>query len=348
MNKACQSAFLRRLAAFAAVLVVLIFLEGNRLTTDAKQGSAVVLTYPNVMNPDLNEKVNSNTHAADQLQLITGQDNTQGADGSDLNMEQHELLDCLYFDRDDFAKHMSLANQFPLETLSAGIVPHHLLAGDLIASFFLTAQKAENEIETIVVIGPNHSLGAGGIYVADFGWNTPFGVTECDGDTVDIIIHKSSLSAVIDNELLQQDHAVSSLVPYIKYYLPDAKVVSILLSRRVSREQEKILAELLYHLSQEKSILVVGSVDFSHGLPPGEAMRRDEETIGSVFDRAYDVLKNMPNENLDSPETLNVLLRFMELHSSDLPELLCHRSAFDYLRNSEIKDCTTYFVFGKT
>jgi len=327
MNKVYRSAVLRRLAVFAAVLVVLTFLEGNWLTTDATQ-----------LPPD--------TQEADRSQLSIGQGNPRAADDSDLVIEQYKLLDCLYFDRSDFVKHIAVANEFHLRTLSAGIVPHHLLAGDLIASFFLTAEKADNEIESIVVIGPNHSLSAGGIYVADSGWNTPFGVTECDDDAVDMIMRKSSLSAAADNELLQQDHAVSSLVPYIKYYLPDAKVVSILLSRRVSREQENALAELLYHLSQEKSILVVGSVDFSHGLAREEALRRDEETLGMIFDRAYDALKNIPNEYMDSPETLNVLLRLMEYQSIDPPELLCRKSAADYLNDPELSDCTTYLVLG--
>lgn len=69
----------------------------------------------------------------------------------------------------------------------------------------------------------------------------------------------------IDEGVLPNDHALSSLMPFIKYYMPDTKVVPILLSKKFSKEKPRVLADNLSKLVK-KDIVLVASVDFSHYL----------------------------------------------------------------------------------
>ena len=254
-------------------------------------------------------------------------------------------LDTLYFDKESFDQDIAKAQDYQADTISAGIVPHHLLAGELIASFFKTVNATEKGIDTVVIIGPNHKGSGADISLADCGWQTQFGTLTCDDDIVKNILSCSTLAARADNELIETDHAASDLIPYAKYYLPDAKVVTILLSRQVTLQQTEDMAEVLAAQGNDKKILVVGSIDFSHGLSVEEGKKRDEGTLAAINHHDLAAIKKMSNEHLDSPETLCTLLSYMKISANTIPSLLDHKNAADYLNRSQVEECTTYFVF---
>jgi AmmeMemoRadiSam system protein B len=255
-------------------------------------------------------------------------------------------LDCLYFEAGDFLTHTAKAKAYGAKTLSAGVVPHHLLAGELIASFFKTAGETGERYDTVILLGPNHKGEGSAVSTTRCSWKTEFGTVKCDEDVVSEIMACKTLVARINDDILQNDHAVSSLVPYIKYYLPDIKVVTVLLTRQVTLEQSKDIALLLNSIAQNKKCLVVGSVDFSHGLTTQEAKIRDEGTRQAIFNNDHTRIKRMPNENLDSPETLCAILYYMQERGAYRATLFGHKSAADYLENPILQDCTTYFVLG--
>jgi AmmeMemoRadiSam system protein B len=112
------------------------------------------------------------------------------------------------------------------EKLLGGIVTHHLLADSLIAPFFSSISAAKPEL--VFVIGPNHKrVGQKKINTGRWDWQTSFGVLEADDEAIKSLI--DSCDAGENFELLEAEHSISSLVPYIKYYLPDVKLVPILL-----------------------------------------------------------------------------------------------------------------------
>ena len=255
-------------------------------------------------------------------------------------------LDCLYFAADDFSNYTAKAKTYGAQTLSAGVVPHHLLAGELIASFFKTAGETGERYDTVILLGPNHKGEGADVSTTACSWKTEFGTVECDEDAVSAIIACKSLDARINDDMLQNDHAVSSLVPYIKYYLPEVKVAAVLLTRRVTLEQSHDIALLLDSIAKNKKCLVVGSVDFSHGLSAEEAKLRDENTRQAILANDLVRIKRMPNENFDSPETLCAILYYMQEHGACAATLFDHKSAADFLENPVLQDCTTYFVLG--
>lgn len=259
-----------------------------------------------------------------------------------------EQLDCLYFEAGDFSAHTAKAKAYGAKTLSAGVVPHHLLAGELIASFFKTAVETGERYDTVILLGPNHKGEGNAVSTTGCNWKTEFGTVECDKDAVSEIIACKTLDARINDDILQNDHSLSSLVPYIKYYLPDAKMVTMLLTRRVTLEQSNDIAQLLASIAQNKKCLVVGSVDFSHGLSAKEAKLRDKDTRQAILTNDLARIKRMPNENLDSPETLCTVLYYMQEHGARPVPLFDHKSAADFLANPVLQDCTTYFVLGSS
>ena len=63
-----------------------------------------------------------------------------------------------------------------LTQLKAELFPH-LLAGEMIASFFKTVSVEQPQI--VVVIAPNHSgKGVKEVHTGSWGWQTPFGTLE--------------------------------------------------------------------------------------------------------------------------------------------------------------------------
>jgi hypothetical protein len=255
-------------------------------------------------------------------------------------------LDCLYFEAGDFLTHTAKAKAYGAKSLSAGVVPHHLLAGDLIASFFKTAVETGERYDTVILLGPNHKGEGNAVSTTRCNWKTEFGTVECDEETVSEIMACKTLDARINDDIMQNDHAVSSLVPYIKYYLPDVKVVAVLLTRQVTLEQSQDIARLLNSIAKNKKCQVVGSVDFSHGLPTPESKIRDEETRQAILNYDLTRIKRMPNENLDSPETLCAVLYYMQERGARAATMFSHKSAADFLENPVLQDCTTYFVLG--
>jgi AmmeMemoRadiSam system protein B len=151
------------------------------------------------------------------------------------------------------------------------IVPHHLLADDLINEAF--AQIAHNEYKLIVVLSPDHFYqtpeGSSGFgTMAD--WETPFGIQR----GIEAGPFRKSLQKVLQGisfsepkEYYQVEHGVYGLVPYIRYYFPQSRLLALSLgSRNVTQFTE--LAEKLelctenYFSPQE--ILLVVSTDFVH------------------------------------------------------------------------------------
>ena len=119
----------------------------------------------------------------------------------------------------------------------------------------------------MVFVAPSHYPTAQRAVTAQSGWQTPFGVVENDRMITETLMG-GTLAARADEDNMQLDHAVSGLIRYVKYYLPGAKVAAVLLQNRLEPERVEALAKRLLALSQEKKILLVCSVDFSHYLTP--------------------------------------------------------------------------------
>ena len=183
-----------------------------------------------------------------------------------------------FYDEKTFFEGISRAKKDvtkPDYLVTGGIVPHHLFVSFIIADFFygLSLQNPK----TIILLGPNHyEKGHFEALTSLYGWNTAFGVVEPDENLTKTLIDRNLVN--IDEEVLPNDHALSVLMPFIKYYMPNTKVVPILLSQKFSEEKSEIFADNLSKL-MTKDIAIITSVDFSHYLTSSLAKEKDEMTL---------------------------------------------------------------------
>ncbi len=223
----------------------------------------------------------------------------------------------------------------------SGVLPHHLVAGRLIADFMEVV--AGQEPELVVLIGPNHNLRGGKLISGLYAWQTPAGLVEVAEDIVRDLFAREIV--VRDEETIGQEHSVGTLMPFIRHYLPQAKVVPVIVQGNVSlTEIEKLLEALEPYLDEygEKAVLLA-SVDFSHYLTRTEAQLKDQETLAVMRRFDYLTLFRMGDDHLDSPASLAAAFRWAEKNGIKEFRLLANTNSGIIMKN-DVMETTSYFT----
>jgi MEMO1 family protein len=215
-----------------------------------------------------------------------------------------------------------------------GIVSHHFFVASEIAKFF-TGLKDQN-ISLIVIIGPNHfNRGNSNILISEYPYQTPWGILEPDEKSINDLL----ASKLVKNEEqpFEIEHSISSLVGFIKYYLPEAKIVPIILKNKTSFEEAERLADKLNQVLPDRSF-VLASVDFSHHADMETAKMQDEESIKTI--RSFNFSK-IYSEAIDSPASVYTLLRYLKINNAEEMEYKNFNSA-EFSGNLNSNDITSY------
>jgi AmmeMemoRadiSam system protein B len=230
---------------------------------------------------------------------------------------------------------------YPEGTIAGGVVPHHLLAGKMIARFFRTL--SESPPDTIVIIGPNHKrIGMNKLHTSSFDWATTFGILETDREITGSLINE--LGASENTELMETEHSISSLVPYISYYMPKTRIVPILLHGSCTAAESQKLGGFLAGIVRDNpGIAVVASIDFSHYLDADTADKMDKITLDAVISRDTASISRMGNDNIDSPPSILALLSTMDEIGAIGPEITAHDNSFG-ISGSGAECTTSYFT----
>ncbi len=226
--------------------------------------------------------------------------------------------------------------------ICSGVLPHHLVAGELIARFMKILALQEPEI--IVLVGPNHKHAGERVITGLYDWQTPEGIVNTQKDIVSRLLEKGL--AARDEEVLGSEHSIGVVVPFLEHYLPDAEIVPLILHRDVSiAEVDRILEVVLFEAegTVRKNVVVLGSIDFSHYLPQNEAERRDEETLDAIRCFNYPALYRFGSDHLDSPASLSFVLRSAEKNGVKDLEIVDHTNSGRILQNDAI-ETTSYFT----
>jgi AmmeMemoRadiSam system protein B len=215
---------------------------------------------------------------------------------------------------------------YPAGSIAGGVVPHHLLAGKMIAQFFLTL--SESSPGTIVIIGPNHNrTGMNKLHTSSLDWATAFGLLENDREITRCLVKE--LVASENTGLMETEHSISSLVPYVKYYMPKTKIVPILLHGNYTvAESQKLGKFLAGIIKDDPGIAVIASVDFSHYLDADTADKMDRITLDAIISRDTFSISRMGNDNIDSPPSILSLLCAMDEIGAIGPEVTDHDNSF--------------------
>lgn len=250
--------------------------------------------------------------------------------------QSHKVV---FEDREVFLKSVA---DYPSEVklnpeIKGGIVPHHLLPGFIIADFF--SRLSEKEIETIVLVGPNHyERGNFGVITSEYNWDTPFGILEPDNEIISNLKEKQLAKT---EEIISLDHSITGILPFIKYYLPKVKVVPLILKSDLSEEATDNLALELQGCIKDKKVAMVASVDFSHYLTNLEAKEKNIESLEAIEKRSYDKIFSFGDDHMDSPASVALVLKTMDLINAKEMRILHDTNSGEMLEDN-ISKITSY------
>ena len=216
-----------------------------------------------------------------------------------------------------------------------GIVSHHLLIRELIAEYF-SLLADESDPGTIVIIGPNHrSRGKDEIAASRLTWVTPFGPVLAD---------RSRLAGLLSAEIVRwnedafyDEHSIGSLVPFVRAYFPKARIIPLIVRADADSALMIRLAEWLEeHL--DATDLVIGSIDFSHGMPSRQASLEDVQSLK--------ILKSVDEArwrkvHADSRKTILLLLHLAQVLGARDFEVVHHTNS-GILLGAPRDPCTSY------
>jgi hypothetical protein len=211
----------------------------------------------------------------------------------------------MFYERDNFQRAIAKAETVePKDNIRAIVVPQHLLASELVAQQLKRASG--RSIRHIILIGPNHfNSGVGAIATAHAAWLTPLGDVRSDADLTKTCI--SDLDLLDQPEIFTNEHAVGAIVPFIKYYLPEAQILPIVFNSYAKESDvERVGAWLADQLPDDS--LIIYSIDFSHYLTREKADQKDAETRELIERKDLERIMTLGNDHLDSPASLATAL----------------------------------------
>ncbi|MBC8545697.1 AmmeMemoRadiSam system protein B [Clostridiaceae bacterium NSJ-31] len=261
-------------------------------------------------------------------------------------------MECRYYERETCEAAMAAPRAYTgAGRLTAGMVPHHLVAADMIAGFFSLAAAQEQPYDTVILVSPSHfpeNCGSD-VVTATADWNTPYGSLATDRSVADALLQDAVIAAEDNRDAVESDHGAAGLVPFVRRYLPEAKLAVCLLSNRLSRERLAQVQRVLLEQQENGRTLLVASADCSHYLMPDEAARRDGETAAAIESRDFERLLTFGDANIDSPQAVTTFLCAAQ-GNGDVVRLDHSSSAekLPHAMGNPIYDegITTYFVYG--
>ena len=200
---------------------------------------------------------------------------------------------------------VAAAKLAPEPGLRGLVVPHHLLAAPVIARGYAAAPS---DVTTVFVVGPNHrNEGGAQLTTAAARWASPAGEVSADDDRVGTLA--DGVGAARNVEVFRDEHSIGAQVYFIRHFLPQAKIVPLILDSYVTAAQAERVGEWLAGHAAPHS-LVVFSIDFSHYLPEAQTRRRDIITRRAIETGDLDTISRFTNDNVDSPMSLIAALTF--------------------------------------
>ena len=251
-----------------------------------------------------------------------------------------ELISAQYTDSSLFLSEIKQTKVTPATTTVTGlIVPHHLLAKNIIADTYSYASAGK--YQTIVLLSPDHFLaGKSNVSVSDRDFSTVFGVVSSD-QTITQELKKLSFASEAD--FFYREHGLQAQLPFIKYYFPEAKVVAITFKPSTSvAELNQVIKTLEQNLSANS--LIVQSTDFSHYLDPAQAAIKDTETINTIINQG-DILKLNQPANIDSVAALYIEAKLQQDFFKNAPLILDHQNSQVYT-TEKVTSSTSYLAIA--
>ena len=151
--------------------------------------------------------------------------------------------------------------------------------------------RAGRETKRVVIVGPDHfRKSVYPVSVSMLDWKTDSGIKSADSEIVSLMVQSGLI--FIDNSVFFKEHSISSIVPFVARYFPEAKIVPVILGPNCSYSRAEKLGNLLADILDDESVLIISS-DFSHYKMPEETDMADIKSIKIIesLHSSYDTLK---------------------------------------------------------
>ncbi len=258
---------------------------------------------------------------------------------ANLTPSEGETLPVKFWDAKAFFDGIATMPPHTKKPFAGMIVPHHLIASTILADMF--SRLGEQEPRTIIIVGPNHyEVGDAKVISSRKDWETAFGTITVDRTLLDDLAARGLVA--FNDEVMIDEHSTQGMMPYIAFFAPKARIVPLVLSARMTRENVEMLA-LALQKAVEEGAMIVAAVDFSHHLTGAEAQKRDEITLAALKEQRIDRILSFSSEHLDSPESIALILMLMQVMKRDTFELDYHTNSGELLRDRSI-EVTSYIV----
>ncbi len=257
-----------------------------------------------------------------------------------------EKLPVIYYDQSNWLNGQRLASQaatasWPTEKIYGSIVPHDIQ--HLEYAFDVIQHLARQNVSTIVIIGPNHyERGAVNILTADIAWSTPKGLIKQNSSIIRSLLDKYGVQS--DPTVIQGDHSVTGIMPVIAQFMPNARIIPLILKAETSTAQISSLALGLGEILPQNSA-VIASVDFSHYLSAEEAAAHDKITAKLLTGLDSSGIMSFGtafNDYVDSPASISLLFELMKNFGSVKSVILANTNS-GLLANNMSVPVTSYF-----
>jgi AmmeMemoRadiSam system protein B len=180
----------------------------------------------------------------------------------------------------------NLKDKRVLKEIPRAIISPH--AGYVYSGFtanFAHRLLANTYAKRVIVIGPSHHVYIDGLSgTIQQLYETPCGDLKIDIDYLKLI--KKSFPIGFLPKAHSVEHSTETQMPFIKHYLPNAKVIEFIYGKADYKKIAKLIVELL----KDKSNVVVISTDLSHFYTLENAQKLDNICLNGILKKDISIL----------------------------------------------------------
>jgi len=248
-------------------------------------------------------------------------------------------MQSIFYERQIFLDAMHDINEKNIKQTQSNIaiVPHHLLASDIIAGT-LSALK-NNNVQRVYIIGPNHDdLSGSTISSAHLSYQAPNGTVDTDTKMTNKFLDDLELHPLTDPFI--NEHSIGAIIPFVAELYPNAHIIPIVYNSSATLEDIELVAHWLDKNTQ-KNDTIIFSIDFSHYLTQLQANTNDQKTIQYMTQLNAAAINELNNAFVDSPASLATALTLAKIRNLT-PHIQYHKNSNDYTIKKH-RETTSYF-----
>ncbi len=165
------------------------------------------------------------------------------------------------------------------------ISPHagYVYSGPVAAHGFSQISK-EQEPDTIVIVGPNHTgIGYPVSVYPEGRWKTPLGDLKVNVSLAEKIVGASELFSS-EHSAHMSEHSIEVQLPFLQFLFQDKFSIVPISMGDQTIEASFELGDAIARAAEGERILVIASTDFTHYESLDKAKQKDQEALAQILD----------------------------------------------------------------